>query len=244
MKTAIITGAGRGIGRAAAVRLAEPGMTVVINYKSSREGAEETARLAEEKGAEAIVLQADVSKAEDCEGLVRAAVERTGRIDILVNNAGITRDGLLMRMKEEDFDAVIEANLKSAFLMMREAAPVMLKQRFGRIVNLASVVGITGNAGQANYSASKAGISALTRSFALEMAKKGITVNAVAPGFINTDMTAAMTEAAMKAAAGAIPMGRPGEAEDVAEVIAFLSGDGAGYITGQTICVDGGMCMR
>ena len=244
MKTAIVTGAGRGIGRATAVRLAGPDVTLIINYNSSSRGADETAELCREKGAEVITVQADVSKASDCEKLVSAALEKTGRIDVLVNNAGITRDGLLMRMSEEDFDDVIAANLRGTFLMMKAVSGIMLRQKYGRIVNLASVVGITGNAGQANYSASKAGISALTRSFAQEIARKGITVNAVAPGFINTAMTEAMTETAMKAAVGAIPMGRSGEPEDVAELIAFLAGDGAKYITGQTICVDGGMCMR
>lgn len=244
MKTAIVTGAGRGIGRATAVRLAGPDVTLIINYNSSSRGADETAKLCRAKGAEVVTVQADVSKAEGCERLVSAALEKTGRIDVLVNNAGITRDGLLMRMSEEDFDDVIAANLRGTFLMMKAVSGVMLRQKYGRIVNLASVVGITGNAGQANYSASKAGISALTRSFAQEIARKGITVNAVAPGFINTAMTEAMTETAMKAAVGAIPMGRPGEPEDVAELIAFLAGDGAKYITGQTICVDGGMCMR
>lgn len=244
MKTAIVTGAGRGIGRATAVRLAGPDVTLIINYNSSSRGADETAKLCRAKGAEVVTVQADVSKAEGCDRLVSAALEKTGRIDVLVNNAGITRDGLLMRMSEEDFDDVIAANLRGTFLMMKAVSGVMLRQKYGRIVNLASVVGITGNAGQANYSASKAGISALTRSFAQEIARKGITVNAVAPGFINTAMTEAMTETAMKAAVGAIPMGRPGEPEDVAELIAFLAGDGAKYITGQTICVDGGMCMR
>ena len=244
MKTAIVTGAGRGIGRATAVRLAGPDVTLIINYNSSSRGADETAELCREKGAEVVTVQADVSKASDCEKLVSAALEKTGRVDVLVNNAGITRDGLLMRMSEEDFDDVIAANLRGTFLMMKAVSGIMLRQKYGRIVNLASVVGITGNAGQANYSASKAGISALTRSFAQEIARKGITVNAVAPGFINTAMTETMTETAMKAAVGAIPMGRPGEPEDVAELIAFLAGDGAKYITGQTICVDGGMCMR
>ena len=244
MKTAIVTGAGRGIGRATAVRLAGPDVTLIINYNSSSRGADETAELCREKGAEVVTVQADVSKASDCDRLVSAALEKTGRIDVLVNNAGITRDGLLMRMSEEDFDDVISANLRGTFLMMKAVSGIMLRQKYGRIVNLASVVGITGNAGQANYSASKAGISALTRSFAQEIARKGITVNAVAPGFINTAMTEAMMETAMKAAVGAIPMGRPGEPEDVAELIAFLAGDGAKYITGQTICVDGGMCMR
>ena len=244
MKTAIVTGAGRGIGRATAVRLAGPDVTLIINYNSSSRGADETAELCREKGAEVVTVQADVSKASDCDRLVSAALEKTGRIDVLVNNAGITRDGLLMRMSEEDFDDVISANLRGTFLMMKAVSGIMLRQKYGRIVNLASVVGITGNAGQANYSASKAGISALTRSFAQEIARKGITVNAVAPGFINTAMTEAMTETAMKAAVGAIPMGRPGEPEDVAELIAFLAGDGTKYITGQTICVDGGMCMR
>ena len=221
-KTAIITGAARGIGRATAIKLASAGFNIVVNYCGSEQAARE----------------------EDCARIAEETLARFGSIDVLVNNAGITRDGLLMRMEEKDFMAVIDTNLKGTFLMTKAVSRQMLKQRSGRIINLASVVGIAGNAGQVNYSASKAGIIGLTKSFALEVAAKGITVNAVAPGFIKTDMTDAMTDAAKENVQGSIPLRRMGTAEDVADVIAFLAGDESSYVTGQTICVDGGMCMR
>lgn len=243
-KTVIITGGARGIGKAAALKLASLGAKLVINYLGNDKAASETEEACKQLGAEILLIKGDVASAEQCEKIAAAALERFGRIDVLINNAGITRDGLLMRMEEKDFDFVINTNLKGTFLMTKAVSRQMLKQRYGRIINMASVVGITGNQGQANYSASKAGIIGLTKSFALEVAAKGITVNAVAPGFIETDMTDAMTDAAIEAAKALIPAKRMGSPEDVAEVIAFLASEQSGYITGQTVCVDGGMCMR
>lgn len=243
-KTVIITGGARGIGKAAALKLASLGANLVINYLGNDKAASETEEACKQLGAEILLIKGDVASAEQCEKIAAAALERFGRIDVLINNAGITRDGLLMRMEEKDFDSVINTNLKGTFLMTKAVSRQMLKQRYGRIINMASVVGITGNQGQANYSASKAGIIGLTKSFALEVAAKGITVNAVAPGFIETDMTDAMTDAAIEAAKALIPAKRMGSPEDVAEVIAFLASEQSGYITGQTVCVDGGMCMR
>ncbi len=243
-KTVIITGGARGIGKAAALKLASLGANLVINYLGNDKAASETKEACKQLGAEILLIKGDVASAEQCEKIAAAALERFGRIDVLINNAGITRDGLLMRMEEKDFDSVINTNLKGTFLMTKAVSRQMLKQRYGRIINMASVVGITGNQGQANYSASKAGIIGLTKSFALEVAAKGITVNAVAPGFIETDMTDAMTDAAIEAAKALIPAKRMGSPEDVAEVIAFLASEQSGYITGQTVCVDGGMCMR
>ena len=243
-KTVIITGGTRGIGKAAALKLASLGANLVINYLGNDKAASETKEACKQLGAEILLIKGDVASAEQCEKIAAAALERFGRIDVLINNAGITRDGLLMRMEEKDFDSVINTNLKGTFLMTKAVSRQMLKQRYGRIINMASVVGITGNQGQANYSASKAGIIGLTKSFALEVAAKGITVNAVAPGFIETDMTDAMTDAAIEAAKALIPAKRMGSPEDVAEVIAFLASEQSGYITGQTVCVDGGMCMR
>lgn len=243
-KTVIITGGARGIGKAAALKLASLEANLVINYLGNDKAASETEEACKQLGAEILLIKGDVASAEQCEKIAAAALERFGRIDVLINNAGITRDGLLMRMEEKDFDSVINTNLKGTFLMTKAVSRQMLKQRYGRIINMASVVGITGNQGQANYSASKAGIIGLTKSFALEVAAKGITVNAVAPGFIETDMTYAMTDAAIEAAKALIPAKRMGSPEDVAEVIAFLASEQSGYITGQTVCVDGGMCMR
>ena len=243
-KTVIITGGARGIGKAAALKLASLGANLVINYLGNDKAASETEEACKQLGAEILLIRGDVASAEQCEKIAAAALERFGRIDVLINNAGITRDGLLMRMEEKDFDSVINTNLKGTFLMTKAVSRQMLKQRYGRIINMASVVGITGNQGQANYSASKAGVIGLTKSFALEVAAKGITVNAVAPGFIETDMTDAMTDAAIEAAKALIPAKRMGSPEDVAEVIAFLASEQSGYITGQTVCVDGGMCMR
>ena len=243
-KTVIITGGARGIGKAAALKLASLGANLVINYLGNDKAASETEEACKQLGAEILLIKGDVASAEQCEKIAAAALERFGRIDVLINNAGITRDGLLMRMEEKDFDSVINTNLKGTFLMTKAVSRQMLKQRYGRIINMARVVGITGNQGQANYSASKAGVIGLTKSFALEVAAKGITVNAVAPGFIETDMTDAMTDAAIEAAKALIPAKRMGSPEDVAEVIAFLASEQSGYITGQTVCVDGGMCMR
>ena len=243
-KTVIITGGARGIGKAAALKLGSLGANLVINYLGNDKAASETEEACKQLGAEILLIKGDVASAEQYEKIAAAALERFGRIDVLINNAGITRDGLLMRMEEKDFDSVINTNLKGTFLMTKAVSRQMLKQRYGRIINMASVVGITGNQGQANYSASKAGVIGLTKSFALEVAAKGITVNAVAPGFIETDMTDAMTDAAIEAAKALIPAKRMGSPEDVAEVIAFLASEQSGYITGQTVCVDGGMCMR
>lgn len=242
-QTAIVTGGSRGIGRAVAVRLAKDGMNLVINYRGNSAAAEETERLCRELGAEVLLVQGDVSRAEDCEKLAAQAKEAFGRVDVLVNNAGITRDGLLARMTEEDFRAVLDVNLVGPWNMMKAVNRIMMKQRYGRIVNLSSVTGLMGNMGQTNYAAAKAGILGMTKSYAREVASRGITVNAVAPGFIDTDMTEAMPEGAKDKIITGIPMGRTGKPEDVAEVVAFLASEQAGYITGETLRVDGGMAM-
>ena len=242
-KTAVVTGGSRGIGRAVCLELARGGANVVLCYAGNEAAAQETVRAVEALGAKALAVRCDVADAARVDELVKAAMEAFRRIDILVNNAGITRDNLLMRMSEADFDAVIAANLKGAFLCMKAVSRLMLKQRYGRIVNLSSVVGLRGNAGQVNYAASKAGIIGMTKSLAKELASRGVTVNAVAPGFIETDMTAALSESARSAAQGSIPMGRLGTPEDVAKAVAFLAGDDAAYITGQVLAVDGGMAM-
>ena len=242
-KTALVTGGSRGLGRAVCLELAKGGANVVLCYAGNEAAAQETVREIEALGAKALTICCDVSDAAQVDALVKAAVETFGRIDILVNNAGITRDNLLMRMSEADFDAVISTNLKGTFLCMKAVSRLMLKQRYGRIVNLSSVVGLRGNAGQVNYAASKAGVVGMTKSLAKELASRGVTVNAVAPGFIETDMTAALTDAARAAAQGSIPMNRLGAPEDVAKAAAFLASDDAAYITGQVLAVDGGMAM-
>ena len=242
-KTAVVTGGSRGLGRAVCLELAAGGANVVLCYAGNEAAANDTAAACEALGAKALAVRCDVAQAGEVKALMDAAVQAFGRIDILVNNAGITRDGLLMMMKEDDFDAVINTNLKGAFLCMKAVARQMMKQRYGRIVNLSSVVGLRGNAGQVNYAASKAGVIGMTKSLAKELASRGVTVNAVAPGFMETDMTAAMPEAARTATLAAIPMGRMGAAEDVAKTVAFLASEEAGYITGQVIAVDGGMSM-
>ena len=242
-KVAVVTGASRGIGRAIALELASRGAAVVINYNGSEERAKEVQKEIEEKGGEAEIRQWNVADFAACERAVKDIVKTHGSIDILVNNAGITKDGLLMGMSEADFDSVIDVNLKGAFNMMRFVSRQMLRQRCGRIISMASVVGIAGNAGQANYAASKAGIIGMTKSAARELASRGVTVNAVAPGFIETEMTAVLTEKVRESAVAQIPMGAFGTAEDVAEAVAFLASDSARYITGQTIHVDGGMAM-
>lgn len=242
-QTAIVTGGSRGIGRAVAVRLAKDGMNLVINYRGNSAAAEETERLCRELGAEVLLVQGDVSRAEDCEKLVAQAKEAFGRVDVLVNNAGITRDGLLARMTEEDLRAVLDVNLVGPWNMMKAVNRIMMKQRYGRIVNLSSVTGLMGNMGQTNYAAAKAGILGMTKSYAREVASRGITVNAVAPGFIDTDMTEAMPEGAKDKIVTEIPMGRTGKPEDVAEAVAFLASEQAGYITGEVLRVDGGMAM-
>lgn len=242
-KTAVVTGGSRGIGRAVCLELARGGANVVLCYAGNEAAAQETVQRCEELGASALAVRCDVADAGQVKALVDAAVSRFGAVHILVNNAGITRDNLLMLMKEEEFDDVINTNLKGAFLCMKAVARGMMKQKYGRIVNLSSVVGLRGNAGQMNYAASKAGVIGLTKSMAKELATRGITVNAVAPGFIETDMTAAMPEAAKAATLAAIPMARLGTAEDVAKTVAFLASEEAGYITGQVLAVDGGMAM-
>lgn len=242
-KIAVVTGASRGIGRAIALELGRRGNFVVINYNGSADRAEAVKAEIEAAGGEACAMQCDVSDYGACEAFIKKVIQERKRIDILVNNAGVTRDGLLMQMKEEDFDAVLNTNLKGAFHTIRFASRQMLKQRSGRIINLSSVVGIRGNGGQVNYSASKAGIIGLTKSAAKELASRGVTVNAVAPGFIETEMTAVLPEETKAANLREIPLQKFGQPEDVAKTVAFLASDDAAYITGQVLCVDGGMAM-
>ncbi|HAX52331.1 3-oxoacyl-[acyl-carrier-protein] reductase [Muricomes intestini] len=242
-KVAVVTGASRGIGKAVALKLAKDGAAIAINYNGSREKADEVKTEIEQGGGKAEIFQCDVSNFHACENFLGEVIKKFGRIDILVNNAGITRDGLLMRMSEEDFDAVLNTNLKGTFHCIRFAARQMIKQRSGRIINLSSVSGVVGNAGQANYSASKAGVIGLTKSAARELSSRGVTVNAVAPGFICTEMTDVLPEKTKEEAAAGIPLGHFGKPEDIAEAVAFLASEEAGYITGQVLCVDGGMAM-
>ena len=242
-KTALVTGASRGIGRETAVTLASYGANVIVNYNGSKEKAEEVVSLIREKGGSASVYGCNVADYAAVETMMKDIVKEHGSLDILVNNAGITKDGLLMKMSEEDYDAVLNINLKGAFNCIKHISRQMLKQKSGHIINLSSVVGVYGNGGQVNYSASKAGIIGLTKSVAKELGSRGITVNAVAPGFIVTEMTDAMPEDAKAQVAERIAMKKLGSVEDVAELIAFLASDKASYITGQVICVDGGMSV-
>lgn len=242
-RAALVTGASRGIGRAIALALARQGARVAVNYTRQVEAARRVVEEIEALGGEAFPVQADVRDAAAVDTMVEKVGNRYGRLDILVNNAGIIRDGLLVRMKEEDWQEVLDTNLKGVFYCTRAAARLMIRQRRGRIINLASVVGLMGNAGQANYASAKAGIIGFTRAVARELAPRGITVNAVAPGFIETDMTAGLSPRAKERLLEAIPMGRLGRPEEVAGVVVFLASEAANYITGQTIAVDGGMVM-
>ena len=242
-KVAVVTGASKGIGRAIALRLAQEGAAVVINYNGSKEHAQEVKTEIESAGGTAQIMQCDVADAASCDEMFQTIIKEFGRIDILVNNAGITRDGLLMRMKEEDFDKVIEINLKGTFLVTKSVIPYMLKKRDGKIINLASVVGVTGNAGQCNYSASKAGIIGFTKSIAKELASRNIRANAIAPGFIDTDMTSILSDEVKDSINVQIPMKRMGTTQEIANVAYFLGCEESSYITGQVINIDGGMVM-
>lgn len=242
-KVALVTGAGRGIGRAIAIKLAEEGAKVVINYRSSEKEAKELVEEIKHKGGIAEAVQGDVSFPEEAEKVVKFATDTFGRLDILVNNAGITKDTLLLRMKEEDFDKVLQVNLKSVFNCTKHASSIMLKQKCGRIINISSVIGLIGNAGQANYAAAKAGIIGFTKSIAKELGARGITVNAIAPGFITTDMTEVLSDKVKEKLLESVPLKRLGSPEDVANCAAFLASDNAAYITGQVINIDGGMVM-
>ncbi|MFC5541285.1 3-oxoacyl-[acyl-carrier-protein] reductase [Ureibacillus sp. FSL W7-1570] len=242
-KTAVVTGASRGIGRAIALELAKEGANVVVNYGGSKEKAEEVVEEILKMGQKAIAVQANVADNESVQNLMKTALDEFGSIDILVNNAGITRDNLLMRMKEDEWDDVIETNLKGVFLCTKAVTRQMMKQRSGRIINIASVVGVTGNAGQANYTAAKAGVIGLTKTTARELASRNILVNAVAPGFITTEMTDALPEDVKNTMLTQIPLGKFGQPEHVAKAVVFLASEDAEYITGQVLHVDGGIAM-
>lgn len=242
-KVALVTGASRGIGRQIAVTLAGYGATVIVNYNGSQEKAEAVVKEIEEKGGHAEAIRCNVAQFDQAKELIDCVVKEHGHLDILVNNAGITKDNLIMKMSEEDFDGVLDTNLKGAFNCVKHVARQMLKQKSGRIINISSVSGVMGNAGQANYCASKAGLIGLTKSVARELGSRGITSNAVAPGFIETEMTDVLPEDVKKSMGDQIPLKKFGKTEDVAETVAFLASDLAGYITGQVIQVDGGMAM-
>ena len=242
-KIAVVTGASRGIGKAIALELASQGATVVVNYNGSEEKAKEVLEAIELNGGKGMIYKCNVSEYTACEEMFKKVVSEYGRIDILVNNAGITRDGLMMMMTEDDYDQVLDINLKGTFNCMKFVNRTMLKQRSGRIINIASVSGVLGNAGQANYSASKAGVIGLTKSIAREMASRGITVNAIAPGFIETEMTEALGESTIESVKKQIPLGKFGQVEDIANMVSYLASDKAAYITGQVINVDGGMAI-
>ncbi|MDQ5813102.1 MAG: 3-oxoacyl-[acyl-carrier-protein] reductase [Actinomycetota bacterium] len=243
-RVALVTGGGRGIGRAIAARLAKGSAKVAISYRANDAAAEETANLVREAGAECELFKGDVATPKDVEVLVNGIGEAFGPVEILVNNAGTTRDNILLRMKDAEFDEVLATNLKGTYLCTRAVLRGMVRARWGRIVNVSSVVGLLGNAGQANYAASKAGIIGFTKSVAREVAGRGITANAVAPGYVETELTGSLPESIKEQILGQVPVGRFGELEEVAEVVAFLASDSAAYITGQTIAVDGGMVMQ
>ncbi|CEQ24192.1 3-oxoacyl-ACP reductase [[Clostridium] sordellii] len=243
-KVALITGGSRGIGKAIAIKLASYKANIVINYTSNKEHALKVKEEIESYGVKSIVIKCDVSKSDEVNNMIEEVVKEFGQIDILVNNAGITRDGLLMRMKEEDFDSVIDINLKGVFNCTKSATKYMMKKRYGKIINISSVVGLIGNAGQVNYCASKAGVIGLTKSSARELASRNINVNAIAPGFIDTDMTSVLNENLKETMLKNIPQNRFGSPEDVANLVLFLASDMSSYITGQIINVDGGMVMQ
>lgn len=242
-KVALVTGAARGIGKQIAITLAKSGFDVSINYRSESDELENLKNEIEKLGVKVALVQGDVSKFEDAENIVKETINQLGKIDVLVNNAGITKDGLLMRMSKDDFEKVIDINLIGTFNVTKNVIPYMVKQKFGRIINISSVVGVVGNAGQTNYSASKAGIIGFTKSLAKEVASRNILVNAVAPGFIETDMTSVLSDNIKENINNQIPLGKMGKAEDVAKVVKFLSSEDSSYITGQIINVDGGMVM-
>lgn len=242
-KVALVTGASRGIGREIAQTLAAYGASVIVNYNGSKDRADEVVEMISAAGGKAIAVKADVAKAEEIARLFEEAQTAFGRIDILVNNAGITRDNLILKMSEEEYDTVLDTNLKGAFLCMKHAAKIMLRQKNGRIINISSISGIAGNAGQANYCAAKAGLIGLTKSLAKELGSRGITVNAVAPGFIETEMTEKLSEQVKEGMLAQIPLKRAGSVKDIAEAVAFLASERAAYITGQTLSVNGGMAM-
>lgn len=242
-QVAIVTGGSRGIGKAVCERFAKEGIHLVLNYTSNEEAANKAKEEFENEGVKVLLVKGDISKEETVERLFAEALTITGRIDILVNNAGITRDNLLIRMKEEEFDQVISTNLRGTFLCMKAAAKIMMKQRYGRIINMSSVIGLRGNVGQVNYSASKAGVIGMTKSLAKELAGRGVTVNAVAPGMIETDMTDVLSEQIKEGILSEIPMKRMGNVKEVASTVMFFAKEESAYVTGQVLCVDGGMAV-
>ncbi|AAO34782.1 3-oxoacyl-[acyl-carrier-protein] reductase [Clostridium tetani] len=242
-KTAIITGGSRGIGKSIAIKLGKLGASIVLNYRNNTDALKNTIRELEDLNINVIAVQGDISNYKECEKIIKAALDKFNGIDILVNNAGITADNLILRMKEEEFDKVIETNLKGTFNCVKHCIPTMIKRRYGKIINISSVVGVAGNVGQCNYAAAKAGVIGFTKSLAKELASRSINVNAIAPGFIETDMTNALSDKVKENVISNIPLKRVGKAEDVAELVAFLASDSSSYITGQVINVDGGMVI-